>query len=260
VASRSIVVRTFIHLSSRIECSCKKRLTELEKLIRDSSSDVHHDEDYHEAKLLVYYLTNSHRLSTGALKAWQVLRRCGSIGSGDVRVAVVEDRCGSVEPMMCVFAERRYDPGDPVTAYNGRVVFLESPAEKNKPKKLKSHTRSIKDCGWGLDGLPFAEFMKQWAADSGQCDRQSTMFRLLTTTGVGYMCNSPSMNCSTTPANVTVKSIKTCVPVEGVLYKHVLVLVAHTVIEVGDEIICKYHESGAYNSEFHFDCLNLSHF
>jgi hypothetical protein len=243
-----------------VASTAKKRLTELKKLIRDSSSDMYHDEDYHEAKLLVYYMTNYHRLSTGALKAWRVLRRCGTIGSGDVRVAVVEDKCGSVEPMCCLFAQRRYVPGDPVTIYNGRVVFLESPADKNKAQDLKSHTRSIPDCGWGLDGLPFAKILEQWVDDSGKCDRQSTMFRLLTTTGVGYMCNSPSMNCSKTRANVRVHKIKTCVPVEGVLYKHILVLVAHTVIEIGDEIICKYHESGAVNGTFHFDCKNLSHF
>ena len=206
---------------------------------------MYHDEDYHEAKLLVYYLTNSQRLSPGALTAWGVLRRCGTIGSGDVHVAVVQNRCGSPNPMMCLLAQRRYVPGDPVTAYNGRVVFLESPAEKNKAKALKSHVRGIPDCGWGLDGLPFAKAMEEWAEDSDQCDNQSTMFRLLTTTGVGYMCNSPSMNCTQTPANVTVKKFRTCVAVEGVLYKHILVLMAIHAIEIGDEIICKYHESGA---------------
>ena len=74
------------------------------------------------------------------------------------------------------------------------------------------------------------------------------------------MCNSPSINCSKTPANVTVKKIKTCVAVEGVLYKHILVLMAIHAIEIGDEIICKYHESGAVNPRYHFDCNNLSHF
>jgi hypothetical protein len=106
---------------------------------------MYHDEDYHEAKLLVYYLTNSHCLSPGALRAWQVISRCGSIGSGDVRVAFMADRCGSVKPMLCLFANRRYLPGDPVTVYNGRMVFLATPTEKNKAKHLKSHQRSIPD-------------------------------------------------------------------------------------------------------------------
>jgi hypothetical protein len=238
----------------------KKRLSELEESIRDSSSDLNHDEDYHEAKLLVYYLKNSHRLSVGALKAWKIIRKCGSIGSGDVHVGLQEDKCGSPKPMWCLFAQRRYMPGDPVTTYNGRMVFFQSLGERKKPKHRKSHQRGIPDCGWGLDGLTFAENQRPWADTISESARQSAKFRLMTKTGVGYMCNGPSMNCNRTPPNVTCKAIKTCVDVKGVLYKHLLVLVATSVINEGDEIICKYHESGDVNPDFHFDCLNEDHF
>jgi hypothetical protein len=241
----------------------KKRLTELEEFIQDSSSDWYHEEDYHEAKLLLYYLTNSHRLSTRALKAWGSIRRCGSIGSGDVRVAPMADRCGSVKPMLCVFAKRRYIRGDLVTTYNGRLVFFQSTEERNTAKKLKSHQRVIPGCGRGLDGLPFSEIMGQSDSDfSGACDsdRPSAMSRLLTATGVGYMCNAPSMNCRQTQANVAPDVIKTYVQVPCVLYSQLVVLVATRTIEEGDKIIYKYHESGDLNSTFHFDCMNPSHF
>jgi hypothetical protein len=238
----------------------KKRVTELDNLIQDSSSDINHNEDYHECKLLLHYLQNSHNLGPKAQKAWQVIRQCGTIGSGHVRVALVEGRCGSAKPMMCLVADRSFKTDQPVTTYNGRLFFHKSPSEKQKPKELKTHQRGIPDSGWGLDGLPFAEVVGQSVMLSGECDPHSRMLRLVNATGAGYMCNSPSMNCTRTPANVTVKEIKTNVEVAGVFYKHILVLVALVPIEKGDELICKYHKSGAVNRYFHFDCQDESHF
>ena len=119
----------------------------------------------------MYYLKNSQRLSVGALKAWKVIRKCGHIGSGGVHVGLQEDKCGSPKSMLCLFTKRRYMPGDPVTPYNGRMVFFQSLGERKKPKNRKSHQRGIPDCGWGLDGLTFAEKQRPSADTSDECAR-----------------------------------------------------------------------------------------
>jgi hypothetical protein len=84
---------TFVTSARRINRQ-KTLDPELEMLIRHSSSESHHETDYHEVKLLLYYMRNSHCLSADASKAWEVIRRCGSISSGDVHVAYKVARCG----------------------------------------------------------------------------------------------------------------------------------------------------------------------
>jgi hypothetical protein len=226
-------------------------------LIRHSCSESHHETDYHEVRLLLYYLRNSHCLSADASKAWEVIRRCGSISSGDLRVAYKVARCGSKKDMLCLFANRCYKAGEPVTTYNGRLIWFEDQEEKQKSKELKTHQRGIPGTGWGMDGLPFSRVQERrmlWRRP------QTAMLSLVMATGVGYMCNAPSMNCDRTPANVEVRQIHTGANIEGVLYPDVLVLFAKDDIQTGDEIICKYHQSGSVNPRFHFDCLDETHF
>jgi hypothetical protein len=174
-------------------------------LIRHPSSESHHETDYHEATLLLYYMRNSHCLSVDARKAWEIMRRCGSISSGDVRVAY-KARCGSKKDVLCLFANRCYKKGEPVSTYNGRLIWFQDQEETQKPKELKTHQRGIPGTGWGLDGLPFSRAMQQYMKWRGP---HTAMISLVIAAGAGYMCNAPSMNCRRTPENVVVREINT---------------------------------------------------